>query len=79
MLYFDIGHKSLHDHARPVVTALENNDDDEARRLVGRMVSRDSAPLDIAGRREFDREHGCDERHAKELGVEDRFDLRQAW
>ncbi len=47
MLYFTIGHKSLHDHARPVAIALLNNDDDKARRLVGRMVSRDSAALDI--------------------------------
>jgi len=49
MLYFAIGHKSLHDHARPVAIALLNNNDDEARRLVGRMVSRDSAALDITG------------------------------
>jgi len=49
MLYVAIGHKSLHDHARPVAAALLNNDDDEARRLVGRMVSRDSAALDISG------------------------------
>lgn len=45
-LYFAIGHKSLHDHARPVAIALQKNDDDVARRLVGRMVSRDSAALD---------------------------------
>jgi len=49
MLYVAIGHKSLHDHARPVAAALQNNDDDEARRMVGRMVSRDSAALDIRG------------------------------
>jgi len=47
MLYFAIGHKSLHDHARPVMVALQNNDDHEARRQVSRMVSRDSAALDI--------------------------------
>lgn len=46
-LYFALGHKSLHDHARPIVKALHNNDEDEARRLVGRMVSRDSSALDI--------------------------------
>ncbi len=48
MLYFAIGHKSLHDHARPVVSALWNSDEDEARRLVSHMVSRDSAALDIS-------------------------------
>lgn len=49
MLYAALGHKSLHDHARPVAAALSNHDDDEARRLVARMVSRDSAALDITG------------------------------
>lgn len=47
MLYFAIGHRSLHDHARPVAHALQNQDEDEARRLAGFMVSRDSAALDI--------------------------------
>lgn len=49
VLYVAIGHKSLHDHARPVAAALRNHDDDEARRLVARTVSRDSAALDITG------------------------------
>lgn len=49
MLYTALGHKSLHDHARPVAAALWNHDDNEARRLVARMVSRDSAALDITG------------------------------
>ena len=49
MLYLAIGHKSLHDHARPVIVALQNNDNDEARRLATCMVSRDSAALDITG------------------------------
>lgn len=49
MLYAALGHKSLHDHARPVAAALRNQDDEEARRLVARMVSRDSAALDITG------------------------------
>ena len=49
MLYAALGHKSLHDHARPVAAALWNHDDNEARRLVARMVSRDSAALDITG------------------------------
>lgn len=47
MLYAAIGHKSLHDHARPVASALRAGDEDEARRLAARMVSRDSAALDI--------------------------------
>ncbi len=47
MLYLAIGHRSLHDHARPVARALQNHNEDEARRLTSRMVSRDSAALDI--------------------------------
>ncbi len=47
VLYFALGHKSLHDHARPVVTALGAGDEEEARRRVSLMVSRDSAALDI--------------------------------
>jgi adenosylcobinamide-phosphate synthase len=47
MLYFAIGHRSLHDHARPVAHALQNGNENEARRLAGFMVSRDSAALDI--------------------------------
>ena len=47
LLYFALGQKSLHDHARPVASALRAGDDDEARRLAARMVSRDSAALDI--------------------------------
>lgn len=46
-LYFTLGHKSLHDHARPVAVALRAGDENEARRLVSLMVSRDSAALDI--------------------------------
>jgi adenosylcobinamide-phosphate synthase len=48
-LYFALGHKSLHDHARPVAAALRAKDTALARQLVGRMVSRDSAALDITG------------------------------
>lgn len=48
-LYLALGHHSLHEHARRVDTALESGDQDRARRLVGRMVSRDSAALDIPG------------------------------
>lgn len=46
-LYFASGHRSLHDHARPVARALRDNDEQEARRRVSLMVSRDSAALDI--------------------------------
>ena len=46
-LYFALGHRSLHDHARPVARALRVNDEPEARRRVSLMVSRDSAALDI--------------------------------
>lgn len=46
-LYFALGHKSLHDHARPVVEALHAGDEIAAREFVSRMVSRDSAALDI--------------------------------
>lgn len=46
-LYFALGHRSLHDHARPVAAALRAGDETGARRLVSRMVSRDSAALDI--------------------------------
>jgi len=49
MLYFSIGHKSLHDHARPIISALQNNNDEEARYLVGRLVSRDTESLDTIG------------------------------
>jgi adenosylcobinamide-phosphate synthase len=46
-LYSALGHKSLHDHARPVAAALRAGDEDEARRRVSLMVSRDSASLNI--------------------------------
>lgn len=46
-LYFALGHRSLHDHARPVAQALRVNNESEARRRVSLMVSRDSAALDI--------------------------------
>lgn len=48
-LYFAIGLQSLHDHARPVADALRAGDEAEARERVSRMVSRDSAALDITG------------------------------
>ena len=46
-LYFALGLRSLHDHARPVAEALRAGDETEARARVGLMVSRDSAALDI--------------------------------
>lgn len=47
ILYLTLGHRSLHDHARPVAVALNNHDDELARHLASQMVSRDSANLDI--------------------------------
>ncbi|MGH8700991.1 MAG: adenosylcobinamide-phosphate synthase CbiB [Burkholderiales bacterium] len=47
VLYFALGHRSLHDHARRVAAALRMGDEPEARRRVSLMVSRDSAALDI--------------------------------
>lgn len=46
-LYFALGHRSLHDHARPVADALRTGDAAAARAQVSRMVSRDSAALDV--------------------------------
>lgn len=46
LLYFALGHRSLHDHARAVLIALERGDEAKARRCAGSMVSRDSAALD---------------------------------
>lgn len=46
-LYFALGHRSLHDHARPVAVALAAGDVDRARQLAGRMVSRDPEALDV--------------------------------
>lgn len=46
-LYFSLGHKSLHDHARPIIAALRRDDDDRARACVARIVSRDAATLRI--------------------------------
>lgn len=42
-----IGHKSLHDHTRPIIEALNNNDETLARTLTGQIVSRDTATLNI--------------------------------
>lgn len=48
VLYLAIGHRSLHEHARPVADALHAGRLDEARTAVGRMVSRDTAALDAS-------------------------------
>ncbi len=47
LLYLAIGHKSLHDHAKPIAQALRDEDLKEARCLTARIVSRDSATLNI--------------------------------
>ena len=46
ILYLALGHKSLHDHARPVANALLNGYPDKAQQLAGQMVSRDTDTLD---------------------------------
>ncbi|MFA7269428.1 MAG: adenosylcobinamide-phosphate synthase CbiB [Sterolibacterium sp.] len=47
-LYFSLGHKSLHDHVRPIIVALRQGDEATAREKVSRIVSRDAATLEIA-------------------------------
>ncbi len=47
VLYLCIGHKSLYQHVRPIVTALQNGNEAHARELTGRIVSRDKATLDV--------------------------------
>lgn len=44
-LYFALGHRSLHDHARPVAVALRAGNEAGARQLASCMVSRDSSAL----------------------------------
>lgn len=46
IVYLVIGHRSLHDHALQVRDALARGDLADARRDVGRMVSRDTADMD---------------------------------
>jgi adenosylcobinamide-phosphate synthase len=46
LLYFAVGHKSLHQHARVVSNALQANDDAAARTAASYMVSRDSAAIE---------------------------------
>lgn len=46
-LYFALGHKSLHEHVRPIAQALRDGDETAARAAVSRIVSRDGDKLDI--------------------------------
>lgn len=46
-LYFALGHRSLHDHVRPIIAALRTGDEAGARTAVSRIVSRDSAALEV--------------------------------
>lgn len=48
LLTFALGHRSLHDHARPIAVALSAGDEAQARSLAARIVSRDSAALEPA-------------------------------
>ncbi|WP_313916150.1 adenosylcobinamide-phosphate synthase CbiB [Tahibacter sp.] len=48
VLYLAIGLRSLREHALPVAAALEQEHMDDARRLVARIVSRDTADLDAS-------------------------------
>ncbi|MGX4644425.1 CobD/CbiB family cobalamin biosynthesis protein [Massilia sp. SYSU DXS3249] len=43
LLYFALGLRSLRDHTIPILRALEGGQLDQARRLTGRIVSRDTA------------------------------------
>ncbi len=49
MLYFAIGHRSLHDHARPIAAALQEGNEAKAQQLTSHLVSRDSAAIDPRG------------------------------
>lgn len=61
LLYFAIGHKSLHDHANAVTRALKNNDGALAKTAASYMVSRDSAAIEpIAATIESVLENGND-------------------
>ena len=48
LLYFALGHRSLHEHARPIAAALKAGDHALAQELTARIVSRDSAAIDPA-------------------------------
>jgi adenosylcobinamide-phosphate synthase len=46
LLYFAIGHRSLHEHARAVSSALDANNEEQAKIAASYMVSRDSAAIE---------------------------------
>lgn len=46
LLYFALGHQSLHQHAQAVTQALDNNDETQAKTAASWMVSRDSAAIE---------------------------------
>ncbi|MES2684693.1 MAG: CobD/CbiB family cobalamin biosynthesis protein [Pseudomonadota bacterium] len=48
LLYFALGHRSLHDHARPIAAALQAGDYAAAQALTARIVSRDAAAIEPA-------------------------------
>ncbi len=48
LLYLTLGHKSLHQHARPVAQALAAGDEVTARYCVSQLVSRDAATLKVS-------------------------------
>ncbi len=48
LLYFALGNRSLHEHARPIAAALKAGDQLLAQVLTARIVSRDSAAIDPA-------------------------------
>lgn len=48
LLYFALGHRSLHAHARPIADALAAGDQALAQELTARIVSRDSAAIEPA-------------------------------
>lgn len=47
MLYLCIGHRSLFDHARPIMQLMQSGDETQAKQLASRIVSRDKAHLDV--------------------------------
>lgn len=48
LLYFAVGHRSLHEHGRAVLAPLATGDIAAARKAASRMVSRDSAAIEPA-------------------------------
>jgi adenosylcobinamide-phosphate synthase len=47
LLYLALGHRSLHEHARPIAAALRAGNLDAARGRLGHIVSRDTATLNM--------------------------------